>query len=94
MEKGWLRVVNRYIYEYIQLKNIFSKKIREEVKIYVLFCSLSVMTDRWHSSRQKCGECLIYICKCAKKVYRERERPGLRGHPCRFYAEGVCVQTR
>lgn len=32
------------------------------------------MTDRWHSSRQKCGECLIYICKCAKKVYRERGR--------------------
>lgn len=25
MEKGWLKVVNRYIYEYIQLKNNFQK---------------------------------------------------------------------
>lgn len=46
-----------YIYEYIQLEKIISKKVREEGKIYMLFCSLPVMIDRWHSSRQKCGEC-------------------------------------
>lgn len=60
----------------IQLKNLISQKVREEGKIYELICSLSVMIDRWHSSRQKCGECLIYICKCGKTidtVYREEE---------------------
>lgn len=58
---------------------------------------LSVVIDRWHSSRQKCGECLIYISVERRLIWcietEMRRRPGLRGHPCRYYAEGVRVQT-
>lgn len=42
MENSWLRVVNRYIYEYIQLKKYDFQKVREGVKIYVLYCSLLI----------------------------------------------------
>lgn len=63
-------VENRYdICEYIQLGNLSLKKAREEGNIYELCCFLSAVSDdRWHSSRQKCGECLRYICKCAKTI--------------------------
>lgn len=32
--------MDRYIYEYIQLKKTILKRVREEGKIYGLFCSI------------------------------------------------------
>lgn len=42
---------------YIQLKNRIPKGKGGTEGDICAVCSLSDMIDRWHSSRQKCGEC-------------------------------------
>lgn len=45
------------MYIYIQLKNRIPKGKGGTEGDICAVCSLSDMIDRWHSSRQKCGEC-------------------------------------